>query len=164
MRILVPIDGSELSLAGLRHALALIRGGLRAELLLANVQSPASLYEWMRAPDAHALEEIAEAAGQHALQTAESLLREAGVDATEVLVSGDTAHALLETIETEACDAVIMGAHGGSALRSALQGSVSQALVHASPVPVTLVKLAEAAPAGDAGQEADSEADEATGA
>ncbi|MFO1336744.1 MAG: universal stress protein [Burkholderiaceae bacterium] len=164
MKILVPIDGSELSLAGLRHALALMRDGLRAELLLANVQSPASLYEWMRAPDARALEEIAEAAGQHALQTAESLLREAGVDATEVLVSGDTAHALLELIEAEGCDAVVMGAHGGGALRSALQGSVSLALVHASPVPVTLVKPAEAAAPGDTPQAADSEADEAAGA
>lgn len=161
MKILVPIDGSELSLAGLRHALTLMRAGLRAELLLANVQSPASLYEWMRAPDAHALEEIAEAAGQHALQTAESLLREAGVDATEVLVSGDTANALLEIIETEGCDAVIMGAHGGGVLRSALQGSVSLALVQASPVPVTLVKPAAEEPA-ELG--ADSQADEAADA
>jgi nucleotide-binding universal stress UspA family protein len=139
MKILVPIDGSELSLAALRHAIALVREGLRAELVLANVQSPASLYEWMRAPDAEALGHIAEAAGQHALQTAESLLREAGLDATEVLVSGDPAHALIELIESEGCDAVVMGSHGGGLL-AAFQGSVSQAMLSASPVPVTLVK------------------------
>lgn len=171
MKILLPIDGSELSLVALRHAIRLVQLGLRAELVLANVQPPASLYEWMRAPDPKALGEIAEAAGQHALQTAETLLREAGIDATEVLVTGDPAHALLEVIESEGCDAVVMGSHGGGALRSALQGSVSQALVHNSPVPVTLVKppgATETSPAGleagDAADNADSEAGEAADA
>lgn len=142
MKILVPIDGSALSLAALRHAIALVQAGLRAELVLANVQSPATLYEWIRAPDPEALGHIAEAAGQHALETAESLLREARLDATEVLVSGDPAHALLELVESEGCDVVVMGSHGsGGSLRSALQGgSVSQSLLAACPVPVTLVK------------------------
>lgn len=165
MKILVPIDGSALSLAALRHAIALVRSGLRAELVLANVQSPASLYEWMRAPDPQILGHIAEAAGEHALQTAESLLREAGLDATEVLVSGDPAHALLELIESEACDAVVIGSHGGGGLLSAFQGSVSQALLHHAPVPVTLVKPPEPGePADDAPADNPSAPDEAAGA
>jgi nucleotide-binding universal stress UspA family protein len=167
MKILVPIDGSELSLAALRHAIALVRSGLRAELVLANVQSPASLYEWMRAPDPQVLGHIAEAAGEHALQTAESLLREAGLDATEVLVSGDPAHALLELIESEACDAVVIGSHGGGGgLLAPFQGSVSQALLHHAPVPVTLVKPPEPSdPADEAPADtATSAPDEAAGA
>ena len=140
MKILLPIDGSEMSLAAVRHAIALIREGLRAELVLANVQAPATLYEMVRAPDPQALDEIRVAAGSHALQSAEALLREAGLEATEVLVSGDPAHALVEIIEREGCDAVIMGSHGNGALRSALSGSVSLELIHASPVPVTVVK------------------------
>lgn len=165
MKILVPIDGSPLSLAALRHVIALQREGLRVELVLANVQAPASLYEWVRAPDPQALGEIAEAAGQHALETAESLLREARLDAIELLVSGDTAQALLDLIETEACDAVVMGSHGGSALRSALQGSVSQAMVHNSPVPVTLVKPPDATETSPASLvEADNVADESADA
>lgn len=151
MKILVPIDGSVLSLAALRHAIALVQAGLRAELVLANVQAPASLYEWMRAPDAHALEAIAEAAGEHALQSAESLLREARLDATEVLVTGDPAHALLDLIDSEGCDAVVMGSHGEAGVLAAFQGSVSQALVHRSPVPVTLVKAGESEGADDVG-------------
>jgi nucleotide-binding universal stress UspA family protein len=157
MKILVPIDGSPLALAALRHAIALIQTGLRAELVLANVQQPATLYEWISAPDPEALGHIAEAAGQHALETAESLLREARLDATEVLVTGDPAHALVELVESEGCDAVVMGSHGGGGLRSALQGgSVSQALLAACPVPVTLVKPPQpSAEAADEGAEED---------
>jgi nucleotide-binding universal stress UspA family protein len=160
VKILVPIDGSSLSLAALRHAITLVQSGLRAELVLANVQQPATLYEWMRAPDPQTLGEIAEAAGQHALETAESLLRDAGLDATEVLVTGDPAHALVDLVESEGCDAVIMGSHGGGGLRSALQGSVSQALLHASPVPVTLVKPPEPPEPAEAGQDEDTDAEE----
>jgi nucleotide-binding universal stress UspA family protein len=160
VKILVPIDGSSLSLAALRHAITLVQSGLRAELVLANVQQPATLYEWMRAPDPQTLGEIAEAAGQHALETAESLLRAAGLDATEVLVTGDPAHALVDLVESEGCDVVIMGSHGGGGLRSALQGSVSQALLHASPVPVTLVKPPEPPEPAEAGQDEDTDAEE----
>ena len=165
MKILVPIDGTELSHAALRHAIALVRGGLRAELLLANVQPPANLYEWMRAPNADALGHIAEAAGEHALQTAESLLQQAGMEATELLVTGDPTHALLELIESEGCDAVVMGSHGGGGLLSAFQGSVSHAILHGSRVPVTLVKPAEPADESPASEEAVAdEEDEAAGA
>jgi nucleotide-binding universal stress UspA family protein len=165
MKILVPIDGTELSHAALRHAIGLVREGLKAELLLANVQPPASLYEWMRAPDPDALGHIAEAAGQHAMETAEALLRAAGLDATELLVTGDTGHALLDLIESEGCDLVVMGSHGGGGLLSAFQGSVSQAILHGSRVPVTLVKPPEPAddmPASD--EAAIDEEDEAAGA
>ena len=38
MKILLPVDGSDASLDAVRHALQLIREGLRASLVLANVQ------------------------------------------------------------------------------------------------------------------------------
>jgi len=47
MKILVPVDGSPLSLEAVRHAIALVKQGLRAELVLANVQLPAS---WRMTP------------------------------------------------------------------------------------------------------------------
>ena len=51
MRVLLPIDGSELALHEVRFAIRLVQEGLRADFLLANVQAPASLYEMVVVPD-----------------------------------------------------------------------------------------------------------------
>ena len=75
---------------------------------------------------------------------AERLLRAAGL---EVEVKGPPPE--LRT----GCDMVVIGARGQGALSSALLGSVSQELVHASPVPVTVVKHAEVLEEGEEGEE-----------
>ena len=45
IKILVAVDGSALSLDAVHHVLRLVQDGLRASVVLANVQEPASLYE-----------------------------------------------------------------------------------------------------------------------
>ena len=140
MNILLPIDGSELSLHEVRFALRLVAEGLRARFLLVNVQEPASLYELVRAPDPVVLEDISHAAGEHMLQPALDLLRQAGFDADVAVVTGDPAHAVVDLIEEQGCDLVIIGAQAMGLLRKAWSGSVAQDLVNASPVPVLLVK------------------------
>jgi nucleotide-binding universal stress UspA family protein len=145
MKILVPIDGSALSLEALRHALTLIRQGLRAELVLANVQAPASLYEIVVAHDPDVIQNVSAGAGAYLLEPAREMCRNAGVAFDCEVVSGDPVNALCDLAEQRGCSQIIIGAHGKGALASALLGSVSHALAHASPVPVTIVKLAEAA-------------------
>ena len=140
MKVLLPIDGSELSLHEVRFALRLVSEGLQASFLLANVQEPASLYEIVTAPDPVVLESVSHAAGEHALQAPQALLSAAGVRFELAVVTGDPAHAVLELIEEYGCDMVVIGSHGVGLLRSALQGSVAQTLIHDSPVPVLLVK------------------------
>ena len=63
MKYLIPIDGSELSVRAVRHALRLATQGLRIELVLANVQEPATVYEMVTLHDEAALQQVAEAAG-----------------------------------------------------------------------------------------------------
>ena len=60
------------------------------------------------------------------------------------MARGDPAHTLVELIERHACEGVVMGAHGKGMVRQALLGSVTMEMVHAAPVPVTLVKPSEA--------------------
>ena len=149
MKVLLPIDGSEFSLHEVRFALRLVSEGLQASFLLANVQEPASLYEIVTAPDPVVLESVSHAAGEHALQAPQALLSAAGVRFELAVVTGDPAHAVLELIEEYGCDMVVIGSHGVGLLRSALQGSVAQTLIHDSPVPVLLVKPPEPAEGAD---------------
>lgn len=140
MKILLPVDGSELSLHEVRFAIRLVREGLQAEFLLANVQEPASLYEMVSIPDPVALDNISHAAGEHVLQAAQQLLEQAAIPYTTTVATGDPVNALVDLIEEYGCELVVMGSRGNGAFLSALQGSVSQSLAHASPVPVMLVK------------------------
>ena len=143
MKILIPIDGSALSLEALRHALGLIGQGLRADLVLANVQAPASLYEIVVAHDPNVIKDVSEGAGAHLLEPAQALCRAAGVSFECAVVSGDPVSALCDLAEEYGCSAIVIGARGKGAFASALLGSVSHALAHASPVPVTIVRQVE---------------------
>jgi nucleotide-binding universal stress UspA family protein len=140
MKILLPVDGSEHSLDAVRHIIRLVADGLACEVVLVNVQEPTFLYEMVLAPDADVLERVSGAAGHHSLSGAQDLLRQADVPFEVELLTGEPAHTVLEAGERHDCDAVVMGARGRGLARSALLGSVSQAVLHGSPVPVTIVK------------------------
>lgn len=140
MKLLIPVDGSDLSLQALRHGLRLMAQGLRGEVLLVNVQEPASLYEWVTLHDKEAFQRVAEGAGQDAMALAEALLRAAAVAYSKVVLVGDPVAMLLEACEEHGCEAVIMGSHGSGGLSSAWAGSVSMGLLEKASVPVTLVR------------------------
>ena len=141
MKILLPIDGSAASLDAARQALRMIDGGLRASLVLANVQEPASLYELLRVHDAEAIEAISRGAGEHLLQEAVALCSAAGVAFDQEIASGESAHTLLDIAEEEACGLIVMGAHGKGDTAGTRLGSVAHALLHDAQLPVTIVRL-----------------------
>ena len=140
MKMLVPVDGSEPALDAVRHALRLKGEGLQARFVLATVQEPTYVYEMVLAPDAEVLEKVSGAVGARALESAEALFKAAGVPYEREILSGYPGPALLELTERHGCDAVVMGARGLGMVRSALLGSVSQAVLHDAKVPVTIVK------------------------
>lgn len=140
MKILIPLDGSEPSLEAVRFAIRLVREGLQATFVLANVQEPTYLYEMVLAHNTDVLERVSGAAGAHALEAGAALVRAAGIEHETEVGSGDPAHTIIDIIERFGCDAVVMGARGMGRLRSAMLGSVSHEVLHAAPVPVTIVK------------------------
>ena len=140
MKILLPIDGSAASLDAARQALRMIQDGLRASLVLANVQEPATLYEMLLAHDPQVIEQVSAKAGLHLLEPARELVRAAGVEHEIEVAAGDPAHTLIDILENFGCDMVVMGARGMGTLRSALLGSVSHEVLHAAQVPVLIVK------------------------
>ena len=140
MKVLLPVDGSSASLAAVALLVRLVDEGLRAGVVLANVQEPASLYELLRLHDAQAIERISAGAAATALEAAQMLLERAGIEYESVVASGDPAHTLIELIERHACEAVFMGSRGLGTLRIAALGSVANEVLHAAAVPVTIVK------------------------
>ena len=156
MKILVPVDGSEVSLEAVRCVINLAGDGLRTSVVLANVQEPSTLYELMVVPDPQAMANVSAAAGAHTLEAAQTLLAAAQIPFESEVASGDPAHTLIDIAERFDCDMVVMGASGQGSLRSALLGSVSHEVMRAAGVPVMIVKPA-------AEPEADDEAIEETG-
>lgn len=145
MKILLPVDGSSVSLDAVRFAIRMAKAGLHTSVVLANVQEAATLYELVVAHDPQVIEQVSAAAGANTLEAAELLLKEAHIPYQCEVASGDPAHTIIDILERFECDVVVMGASGTSALRSALLGSVSNEVLHAAVVPVMIVKSSETA-------------------
>lgn len=148
MKILIAVDGSADALQAVQHVLAMVQRGLSASLVLANVQEPASLYELVVVHDADSIEELRRQAGADLLAPAEALSQAAGVAFESEVAGGDPQHVLLELAENYGCHAIVLGARGdmgtdfattGFGVATSL-GSVAQAVLAHSPVPVTVVR------------------------
>jgi nucleotide-binding universal stress UspA family protein len=158
IKIFIAVDGSELSLDGVHHALWLVRHGLQAQVVLGHVQEPATLYEMVTARDPDLIAAASLEAGEHLMAPARALLDAAGVPCETEVGVGDEARMLVNLIESTGSDMVIIGARGHGALSSALLGSVSQEVARSSPVPVTIVKHGPAFAATETGTVEDLEA------
>lgn len=138
MKIFLPVDGSVAALNAVHHAVQLVRAGLKASFVLANVQEPPSLYEVVTMHDPAVLDQVRAEAGADLLRAAEAMLDAAGLAFESEVAGGEPGHVLVDLLENYGCDAVVMGAHGAGE-SSAPLGSVVLALLHKSPVPVTVV-------------------------
>ncbi len=144
VKILIPLDGSDAALEAVRFAIRLCKDGLEASVVLANVQEPAHLYEMVMLPDPEVLEQVSNSAGTTILEAGAALLQVAGIEVEEEIVSGDPAHSIIDIVERYGCDSIMMGSRGVGTMRHALLGSVSHEVLHASKVPVMIVKPAGA--------------------
>ncbi len=141
MKILLPVDGTELSLHETRFALHLVRQGLNASFVLANVQEPANFYEIVTAHDPALIEDVAMEAAEELMAPSARLLQEAGVPFETAFISDNPVQGMLDLIELHHCDMVLMGSRALGPLRRLIEGaSVSRRLVEDSPVPVLLIK------------------------
>ena len=141
MKILLPVDGTELSLHETRFALHLVRQGLNASFVLANVQEPASFYEIVTAHDPALIKDVAMEAAEELMAPSARLLQEAGVPFETAFISDNPVQGMLDLIELHHCEMVLMGSRALGPLRRLIEGaSVSRRLVEDSPVPVLLVK------------------------
>lgn len=143
MKVMIPFDGSSAALEAVGEVIRMADEGLSLNVLLANVQEPASLYELMVAHDPAVIEAVSAQAGAHVLEAATERLAAAQITFETVVAQGDPAHALLDLLEDQDCDLVVMGARGQTTLRRAALGSVANEVLHGAGVPVMIVKAGD---------------------
>ena len=124
-RILIPLDGSELSERALPLA-ADIGGRTGASLTLASVI------------DAEA--EAAQSASEKYLIEVAGRLDGAGIEISMVTLTGDPAEEIVGHAEREGIDLIAMATRGRSGLVRGLLGSVTDRVIHSSTVPVLIVR------------------------
>ena len=134
-RILVPVDGSELSESALPEAAALARAAGASLRLLRAVPMVVPLTP---IPVSAVYDQANDATRRSAELYLTSLCEDqTDLDVERRIVQGDATAAVLH--EAEDADLIVMASHGrGGVVRVAL-GSVSDAVVRASPVPVMIV-------------------------
>lgn len=136
--ILLPIDGSVQSQDAVEYAVSQFDPG---EITLLHVIDPieagysatASVPGYSEEWYEHQTEE-AEALFEDVIETLD------GEDVTTDIVVGRPSRTIVEYAEENDIDHIVMGSHGRSGVTRILLGSVAEAVVRRSPVPVTIVR------------------------
>ena len=142
-RILVPVDGSAPSRAGLERAIALARSG-RARLRLLHVVDENAVMRGIEpAMNVGELLDILMEDGRKVLASAAALARKRGIKADTVLYElhiGRVADRIVRESAKWRADLVVMGTHGRRGIGRLVMGSDAESVLRESRVPVLMVK------------------------
>ncbi len=145
-RILVPVDGSAPSRAGLKEAIGLA-AGTKATLILFNVvNEPPLLMGAAGYVNYGDISEILLRNGQELVTEAAAEAAKVGVMVESFVIDAGTdavCDTIVEQAATRRCDLIVMGTHGRRGMKRLTMGSDAELVVRQSPVPVLLVKAAD---------------------
>lgn len=128
--ILLPVDGSDLSLEALPGVIEL------AELFEARIML-------LRVLEAGPSENRAEAEKQ--LQAIAKTIEKKGVETVALIERGDPVEQILKTVRDHEIDLVAMTTHGRSGLSRAVAGSVTEEVLRQATVPVVIARFQKGA-------------------
>lgn len=142
-RILLPIDGSALSLHAFAMGLELAKT-FDARVVAIHVVPPynaiAYMTEFLAAAELRYSQHAVESASRY-LDQAKALAKDAGVPCECHYVFGEHPHeAILEAVADHHCDLVVMATHGWHGMNRLLLGSETQKVLMRSPVPVLVCR------------------------
>jgi nucleotide-binding universal stress UspA family protein len=142
-RILVPVDGSDISKRGLQEALKLSKV-LGAQLRLVHIidDSALALNPETGVAAAPLVEDFADG-GKEILEEARKLAAAEGVEAEGVLhenFTGRVADLIVDEAKKWRAELIVMGTHAHGGIRHAVLGSDAEAVLHGADVPVLLVR------------------------
>lgn len=141
--ILIPIDGSSLSMAAMRKAIALAHDA-KARVTVLTVIEPFRIFS----VSPEQLESTQEQYSEEARRQADLALEEAAADAkahdvpveTAAIEGDDPYRVIIETAQKRGCDLVAMASHGRRGFAALLLGSVTVKVLTHSKVPVLVYR------------------------
>jgi nucleotide-binding universal stress UspA family protein len=138
-RLLVPTDGSELSLRAANTAVemaAALHAGVLAVHVVAPFHTISYLGEMLAASEMEYTEEAAECAERY-LGEVRDMATRAGVACDTTHVLDDQPHEVIVRLAAERqCDLIVMGSHGWRGLNRLLLGSETQKVLLTAKMPV----------------------------
>ena len=143
--ILVPTDGSELSLRNVARAASYAKEtGAQITLFYAQPEAPAPYIGLGAMVSPHLSEEVEQRlqeASQEVLNAAEAVVREAGARCQRTALVGNQPYALIiAAAESHGCDLIFMASHGRSGMSALLLGSETQKVLAHSKIPVLVYR------------------------
>lgn len=134
-RILCPIDFDEHSGRAVARAQDLaLRHGAELRLLHVLPSRPESILM----PRAGVADQVDQAARAHLDQLA-GMIRESGVRCAVATVHGDPAFQILQAARDDEADLMVMATHGRKGVPRVVLGSVTEAVLHATPCPLLTI-------------------------
>jgi nucleotide-binding universal stress UspA family protein len=140
--ILVPLDGSEPSLGGLRHAIDIAREAKATLHLVHVIDSFPLMFDLSSQGNFESMSQSLRRWAEGMLETGRRQAAEQGVKAEVVLrelTQGRVADVIIEVAKEASCDLIVLGTHGRRGLRRMMLGSDAEAVARTSTVPVLLV-------------------------
>lgn len=140
-RILVAIDGSEISMKAADYAIALAKN-TNAEILAVNVLDLSSIFKILPRDTKEQLIKIGRQDADRMLDTVIDMAKQNGIKIkTEIIESSiSVADAITNYARKKAIDLVVVGTRGRSGMSKTLLGSVASKVVTYSPCPVLVVR------------------------
>lgn len=139
-KFLVPVDGSGAALRALNQAIALAQAS-GGSIQIVHAHEEPDIYGRLAVYVPRAkMEELQRAHSEGILEAAQAVAKPSGVPCTKDIVVGPLGDAIARHAEKTGCDAIVMGRHGRSSVGDLLVGSVAMKVLHATKLPVLLVR------------------------
>ena len=136
-RVLVPLDGSEMSLRALRYALDNHPDAEITALHVAGEPSP-MMGQALRLALEEDIEQAVDELAEEIFEPARELAAEYDTEIDTAVGVGSPARVIVN--RAEEYDAVVLGTHGGNLQSRLFVGNVADRVFKRSPVPVTVVR------------------------
>ncbi len=140
-KMLVPLDGSELSEASLTHVIALTKSCQVPEVILIRVREPldAGVRQRLSGDLAKQLDEAYNDETKEYLSKISNYLADKGIKAETVAVAGSAAESILSYSKENSIDLIVMSSHGRTGIARWAFGSVAEKVLRQSVVPVLII-------------------------